>query len=379
MATGGVDGGRLARCDRRLVVVSDANGSYSDPISREKIRIAVPSKGSVLEETKTLLKEIGADVQISNPRQYTAALKGFQDVEVWLQRPPDIARKVRDGIVEFGVTGYDLVAEYGGNDDRIIPVHGDLGYGQCRLGVGVPMSWQGVSSMEDLSKLVDSTGHPIRVATKFKNQTKKFFQEAGLHNYEIVAMEGALEASTQMGTADCIVDLISSGVTLRENLLKEINAGTVLQSTMQLVGNREALSRRDERGAKLRAFAREILERIDAHIVGTRQCNLIANIQGSSPGDVARRLGAGTDLRGMDGPTISNVIPPRGAESGVYAIGIVLPKDRLYSAVEQLRSIGGSGVCVLPVTYIFEKKSVRWQNFLKDLGVEEDIDAGMRM
>mmetsp|Transcript_5744 Transcript_5744/g.17106 ORF Transcript_5744/g.17106 Transcript_5744/m.17106 type:complete len:405 (-) Transcript_5744:1309-2523(-) len=358
-------GGRVAVCAQLQ--------PYSEPISRNKIRIAVPSKGSILDETMTLLKDVGADVVITNPRQYTAALKGFQDVEVWLQRPPDIARKVRDGTVELGITGFDLVSEYGGDDDEIVPVHADLNYGKCRLGVGIPMKWMEVNSVTDLVRKVCEDGRsPLRVATKFNCQTKRFFKQIGLTNYELVAMDGALEASTQMGTADCIVDLVSSGVTLRENLLKEVDGGTVLNSTMQLVGNRQALCDKSERGIRLRTLARELLERIEAHLVGSKQCNLIANVNGSSPGDVARRLGAGTDLRGMDGPTISTVIPPRGSESGMYAIGIILPQERLYSAVEQLRRIGGSGVCVLPVTYVFEKTSRRWTRLLDDLGVDDD-------
>lgn len=347
---------------------------YSDPISRDKIRVAVPSKGGILDDTKALLQEIGADVRLSNPRQYTAVLKGFPDVEVWLQRPVDIARKVGLGTVELGFTGYDLVAEYGGENGEIIPVHANLGYGDCRLGVGVPIKWNKVSSMEELAKLVSETNSPLRVATKYSNQSKHFFKMAGIENYELVYMDGALEASTQMGTADCIVDLISSGVTLRENLLKEVSGGTILQSTMQLVANRKALAAQNPHGKRLRIFAKELLERIEAHIIGTKQCNLIANVEGSSPGDVARRLGAGTDLRGLDGPTISTVIPPRGSDSGMYAIGIIVPKERLYTAVEQLRRIGGSGVCVLPVTYVFEKTSRRWKTFIEDLGVQDDTE-----
>ncbi|KAJ8907082.1 hypothetical protein NDN08_003564 [Rhodosorus marinus] len=366
---------RFSASRERVRICLGPNG-FGDAISREKIRIAVPSKGGILDDTKDLLRDIGAELRISNPRQYTAALKGFEDVEVWLQRPPDIARKVRDGTVELGFTGYDLVVEHGGESNEIVPVHEDLGYGQCRLAVGVPMNWGDITGMEDLSKhLKANSERPLRVASKYSAQTKKFFARSGIRNYQIVYMDGALEASTQMGTADCIVDLVSSGVTLRENLLKEIEGGTLLTSTMQLIGNRSALTRQDERGTRLRILARELMERIEAHNVGSDQCNLIANVRGSSPGDVARRLGAGTDLRGMDGPTISTVIPPRGSDLGMYAVGLIIPKERMYNAVEQLRRIGGSGVCVLPVTYVFEKSSDRWKSFISELGIRDDTDA----
>ena len=329
------------------------------------MRLAIPSKGGMAEETKALLKSIGMDVIISNPRQYVAKLKGVEDLEVWLQRPSDIARKVSDGDVDLGITGFDLIAEYATNADEILTVHEDLGFGRCRLGVGVPISWTHIRSLDDLIAAFQDRPEPLRVATKFNLRGAQFFAEKGFSNYRFVYMDGALEASTQMGTADVILDLISSGVTLRENLLKELDDGVVLQSTMQLVANKREL----KKSPALLAVARELLERIEAHIHGEDQYNLIANIRGASPGEVARKLAKGTVLRGMDGPTISMVIPPQDAEEGMYAIGIVIPKRILYRAVQELRSIGGSGVCVLPVTYVFELESQRWKRVEEELSL----------
>lgn len=320
--------------------------------------------------TTRLLEDVGMEVQLLNPRQYVASLRNAPGVEVWLQRPPDIVRKVRDGDVDLGFVGYDLVTEHGGADGRVVVAHEDLGYGGCRLAIGVPMAWANVSSVNDLSAIVNAPGAaPLRVATKFPVRTRAFFAAAGIDNYEVVNMDGALEASTQMGTADVIVDLVSSGVTLRENLLKEINGGTLVKSAFQLVGNRASLAAPGPAGDALRALCRELVERIDAHLSGQRQCNVIANIRGSSMNDVARRLGAQTDLCGMDGPTINSVVPPRGTDTGMYAIGLVVPKDSVYRTIRQLRSVGGSGVCVLPVTYVFEQESKRWHALLRELGV----------
>lgn len=77
------------------------------------MRIAVPSKGDIGKETLNLLRECGLEVDMRNPRQYVASLKNFCDVELWFQRPPDIVRKVKDGTLDLGVAGYDLVAEHG--------------------------------------------------------------------------------------------------------------------------------------------------------------------------------------------------------------------------------------------------------------------------
>uniref|UniRef100_A0A7S1TD67 ATP phosphoribosyltransferase n=1 Tax=Compsopogon caeruleus TaxID=31354 RepID=A0A7S1TD67_9RHOD len=233
------------------------------------------------------------------------------------------------------------------------------------------MSWNNVSSIQELAaEVAQMVDRPLRVATKFHTVATKFLGDYGISNYALVNMEGALEASTQMGTADCIIDLISSGTTLRENLLKEIEGGTILESTMQLIGNRSALRHDSSDGAFLRGVTQELLERIEAHTLGRDRYNLIANIRGTSPGEVARRLGVSTSLRGVDGPTISAVIPPRGENSGMYAIGIIVPKSDLYHAVQELRQIGGSGVCVLPVTFVFERSSLRWDRLMASLGQE---------
>jgi ATP phosphoribosyltransferase len=360
------------RWSRAVVVASAAAAaSAAGGSERRKIRVAIPSKGGMFEETRRLLGEIGANVVIQNPRQYVAALAGL-DAELWLQRPPDIVRKVRDGDVDLGFVGGDLVAEYGGADgEKIVTVHEDLCYGGCRLAVGVPMSWDGVGSVADLRAMAGRPGcQPLRVATKFHNCARAFMARHSIDNYRLVNMDGALEASTQMGTADCIVDLVSSGVTLRENLLKEIDAGTILDSTMQLVGNRAHLAERSEFGDALRLLTRELLERTEAHLLGRENFNVIANIRGSSMVDVSRKLGGQTELRGVDGPTISHVVPPADFESGMYAISIVLPKAKVYSAVRQLRTVGGSGVTVLPVTYIFEEENRRWQALLAEVGLE---------
>lgn len=337
------------------------------------IRVAVPSKGDMHKLTRNLMDDVGLNVIMENPRQYEATVRGL-DVQVWLQRPVDIVRKLRTADVDLGFVGRDLVAEYGGASEEVVEIHDDLQYGRCRLSVGVPLSWIDVENINDLCDRARGGSEPLRIATKFKNETIRFFAQVGIEPscYEIVPMEGALEASTQMGTADCIVDLVSSGTTLRENLLKEIDGGIILRSSMQLVGCREHLTEQSAFGQSLRDLTKELLERIEAHILANNTYNIIANIRGSSMVDVSRKLSDQTDLQGVDGPTVSPVVPPADSDEGMYAISIVLPKERLYSAVKQLRKVGGSGVTVLPVKYIFEEECRRWNMLLKGLGLESE-------
>ena len=275
-------------------------------------------------------------------------------------------RKVRDGHVDLGFVGTDLVAEYQGDNNHIIAVHERLGYGNCRLSVAVPIAWQDCTDMSEFR--LRSHMQTLRIATKYNTLTATFLKSHNIENYSIVPMDGALEASTQMGTADCIIDLVSSGVTLRENLLKEITGGTIVDSSMQLIANRSRLAQDSSHGDRLRSLTRELLERIDAHLLGRENFNLIANIRGSSMVDVSRRLASQRNLRGVDGPTISPVVPPADSQDGMYAISIVLPKSRLYSAIQQLRSVGGSGVTVLPVKFVFPQVCRRWENLMTEIG-----------
>jgi len=269
-----------------------------------------------------------------------------------------------------------------GTSTDVVIVHDSLGFGICRLGLGVPILWTDIHNIEDFRRFTESRSQPLRIVTKFPNQSEIFLAAHAIRNYRLLYQDGALEAATQLGTADCIIDLISSGVTLRENNLKEIPGGTILQSEMQLIGNRSRLAADQTRypfAERLRDFVRELIERMDAHFTAQQHYNVIANIRGESAGDVARRLGEFTDLRGLDGPTISTVIPPRGVAHGMYAIGLVVKKTQIYSAMKQLRRVGGSGVCVLPVTFVFEGTTDRWKRLCEELQIPFENDEWKTM
>lgn len=321
------------------------------------------------EETLDFLRECGLAVKKVNPRQYIAEIAEIPHLEVWFQRSADVVRKVRDGDVDLGFVGYDTVAEYGGAAANVVIIHEALGYGQCRLAVAVPEHWDHVTSVDDLARLAveRDTGRPVRVVSKYQRLTKAFLEQSGIAPHHLLHADGALEAAPQMDTADFIVDLVSSGVTLRENRLKEIEGGRLLDSQMVFIGNRQALR---ERPAALN-IAYELLERIEAHLRAMDHYTVIANMRGDSAGAVAQKVFTQPDLGGLQGPTISPVYLREPSSTNWYAISIVVRKDRLRQSIEQLRAIGGSGVLVLPVTYIFEEKPVRWQKLLETLDNRE--------
>ncbi|RWR87814.1 ATP phosphoribosyltransferase HisG [Cinnamomum micranthum f. kanehirae] len=169
-----------------------------------------------------------------------------------------------------------------------------------------------------------------------------------------------------MGIADAIIDLVSSGTTLRENNLKEIEGGIFLESQAILVASKKSLI---ERKGVLDT-TREILERLEAHLRAVGQFTVTANMRGSSAEEVAERVLSQPSLSGLQGPTVSPVFCKRGGKvtADYYAIVICVPKSELYKSVWQLRDIGGSGVLISPLTYIFDEETPRWQNLLVKLG-----------
>ena len=341
----------------------------SDHKQRQEIRLALPSKGRMESETLDLLRDCGLSVNKVNPRQYIAEMKAIPHLEVWFQRSADVVRKVRDGDVDLGIVGFDTVVEHRGATDGVVIIHDALGFGHCHLSVAVPEEWTEVDTVDDLARLAQSrsSSRPLRVVSKFEHQTQAFLERHQIKPYRILHADGALEAAPHMGSADMIVDLVSSGVTLRENRLKQIEGGILLTSQAVFIGNRAALTERPE----VLVIAREMLERFEAHLRAMEHYTVIANMRGNSPEEVAQNVFTQPDLGGLQGPTISRVYLRDNAATGWYAISIVVRKDNLQRAIEQLRAIGGSGVLVLPVTYIFEEEPPRWLKLLETLGIKK--------
>jgi len=329
-----------------------------------QIRIALPSKGRMEQETLDFLAGSGVCVNKTNPRQYIATIPMLPDVLVLFQRARDIPVSVSAGDVDLGITGYDTLAEHeAGGSNGVIVIHDTLGYGECSLVVAVPDDWDDVQTVGDLARV--TADRRLRVATKYPNAVSRFLNEGGATNIRIVSAEGALEAATTVGYADFIADISSSGTTLRENRLRPLQDGTILNSQAILIGNRTALTTRPD----VLATTRKLLEFIEAHLRARGQYMIFANMRGSSAEEVAARIFGQSNLGGLQGPTISPMITREGAGQW-WAINIVASSQQLYEAIEQIRRIGGSGVVVTPVTYIFEEAPERYQRLLDVLNKE---------
>ncbi|KAI7752918.1 hypothetical protein M8C21_000077, partial [Ambrosia artemisiifolia] len=360
------------KCCSVTSAVTVVNGNNVDRLltERNEIRLGLPSKGRMASDTLDLLKDCQLSVRQTNPRQYVADIPQIADLEVWFQRPKDIVRKLLSGDLDLGIVGLDTFSEFGqGNEDLII-VHDALAFGDCRLSLAIPNYgvFENINSLKELTQMPLWTAErPLRVATGFTHLGPKFLKENGLQHVTFSTADGALEAAPAMGIADAIVDLVSSGTTLKENNLKEIEGGVLLESQGIMVASKKSLMQRKG----LLDITHEILERFEAHLKALDQFTVVANMRGTSEEEVAERILSQPSLSGLQGPTISPVF--RKVDGAVtpdfYAIVICVPKKKLYKSVQQLRAIGGSGVLVSPLTYIFDEETPRWNELLSKLGL----------
>jgi ATP phosphoribosyltransferase len=352
--------------------VARSNGRAAPPTG-EALRIALPSKG-MEEATLDFLRSCGLSVNRTNPRQYRATIPSLSGVQVLFQRANDIFAKVDEGSVDLGITGYDIVREHHYEDASVTVLMQGLGYGHCALVVAVPEGWIDTASMVDLAQIsadLRARGRELRVATKYPNLTRQFLYDHGINYFRLVESSGALEAAPQLGYADLIVDLTSSGVTLRENRLKTIAGGQILSSQACLIGNRRALQ---ASASKLEA-TRAILELIEAHLRSRDFYSITANIQADSPEVVARRVTSYSDVAGLRGPTIARVYPKMSGEGSWFAVTVVVDSKLLISAVDALRKAGAGDLTVLNVRYVFESKSWSFEALRRRLAGEAEAES----
>ena len=330
-------------------------------ISQTNIRLSLPSKGRLQDDAMVFLAESGLSVQKLNPREYQARMPVLPDLRIIFQRPGDIVVSVRQGSVDFGITGIDVLEEKRGNNGEIIVLHDALGFGQCSLMLAVPEAWSDVTTVESLQVYAKTLDHTLRVATKFPVLTEGFLNRMKIPHV-LIAAEGTLETAPAIGYADIIADLVSSGHTLRDNRLRALQDGVIQASQAVLIANRKAL----ETNPNALEMARRLLEYIEAHMRAKENLLVIANMRGENPGVIANKLFTQTSVGGLQGPTISPIFT-REEDQNWYSITIVVRRDYLPQAIGELRKIGGSGIIVSPVTYIFEEEPPRYSAMLAQL------------
>ena len=210
-----------------------------------KLLIAVPSKGRLKDAAADLFTR--AALALGNKgheRHYRGTLSGLDDVEVIYASAAEIVHQLKTGRVHLGVTGEDLIRETIPDVDGAVEFVKPLGFGRADVVVAVPDCWIDVVRMADLEDLAAQFagihGRRLRVATKYMNLTRRFFAGHGVAGYRIVESAGATEATPAAGTAELIVDITTTGTTLRANHLKVLEDGLILKSQAHLFASRAA-------------------------------------------------------------------------------------------------------------------------------------------
>ncbi|MCF1490984.1 ATP phosphoribosyltransferase [Agrobacterium vitis] len=208
------------------------------------ITIGLPSKGRMKEDASAIFARAGLTITaVGNDRSYRGRVEG-EDIEIAYLSASEISREIGNGTVDFGVTGEDLIREELADADKRVEIAARLGFGHADVVVAVPDIWLDVDSMADLGDVAQEFrarhGRRLAIATKYWRLTQQFFsRQHGIQLYRIVESLGATEGAPAAGQADIIVDITSTGSTLRANHLKVLSDGIILRSQACLVRARK--------------------------------------------------------------------------------------------------------------------------------------------
>ncbi|PYE90400.1 ATP phosphoribosyltransferase [Phyllobacterium leguminum] len=210
------------------------------------VTLALPSKGRLKEQALAVLAQAGYTVILpDDDRNYRARVEGEDDLDILFLSASEIARELGYGGVDLGVTGEDLIRETLSHADERVAIETPLGFGHADVVVAVPEVWHDVTTMADLDDVAadfrQRHGRRLRIATKYWRLTQQFFsQKHGIQVYRIVESLGATEGAPAAGSADIIVDITSTGSTLKANRLKVLEDGVILRSQACLVSARRS-------------------------------------------------------------------------------------------------------------------------------------------
>lgn len=210
-----------------------------------KLILAIPSKGRLMEQTTVIFGKAGLVVRkVGHARGYRGEIEGLPDVEVAFVSSSEIAAALKSGSVHLGITGEDLIRESISDAETRVTFLKKLGFGFADVVVAVPACWIDVATVADLEAISlpfrRAHGRWPRVATKYMNLTRRFFAANGFGDYRIVESLGATEGTPASGTAELIVDITTTGETLRANGLKILDDGVILKSEANLIASNVA-------------------------------------------------------------------------------------------------------------------------------------------
>jgi ATP phosphoribosyltransferase len=293
---------------------SGRNKPGPSPFS-EIVRLAIPNKGRIAAPIMDLVEKSGLHLpEIGERRLITKTLDPH--VEILFARPVDIPEYVATGAADLGITGHDMVTERGSDVEELL----DLQSGKAKLVLAVHED-SAITSIKQLSGL--------KVATEFPVIAREYFARHRV-KVQIVLVGGACEATPHLGIADAIVDLSSSGTTLKTNRLRVVDE--VMETSTILIANKESLRKKKEK-------IDEIHLALESVIRARGQCYLMMNVKRSSLETVKQVL------PGLSGPTVMDVA----STEDLVAVHAVVNEERVYSLINALKRAGAKDILVMAI------------------------------
>ncbi|MBP1840885.1 ATP phosphoribosyltransferase [Formosa algae] len=278
-----------------------------------KLKIAVQKSGRLYDESMQILKDIGISID-NGKEQLKASAKNFP-VEVFYLRNGDIPQYLKDGVVDAAIIGENVLIEKGGD----IQIVQKLGFSSCKVSIAVPKSAK-YTSMQDLDGK--------RIATSYPNTVQQFLDKNNV-NAQLHIINGSVEIAPNIGLADAIVDIVSSGSTLFKNGLKEVE---VLLKSEAVLASSPLITEE-----KL-AILNTIKFRIDSVLKGRRSKYVLLN----APNDKLEEII--TILPGMKSPTVLPL-----AQEGWSSVHTVIDKNKFWEIIDELKAHGAEGILVCPI------------------------------
>jgi len=278
-----------------------------------RLTVAVPSKGRMSEPSLRLCADAGLSFEATERSLVVPCANA--PVDLLLVRTDDIPEYVQDGVVDLGITGANLVAE---TEAAVVELL-SLGFGRCTLAAAVPDG----SPVEELAGLAGS-----RVATTYPVSTARLLAAQGVE-VELVTISGSVEAAPRLGLADAIVDLVSTGSTLRANGLRRV--GDLLSSQAVLIGRESGLEEKREIVDALQLM-------LEGVVAGRRRRYVMMNA-------AVEALPAIRDvLPSMGAPTVLPL-----ADEGQIAVHAAVEADDVWRVLPALKAAGATSILVVPV------------------------------
>ncbi len=282
----------------------------------EQLRIAIPNKGRLSEKIYELLSNAGLNFPSKSERTLQVTTKDGKYSLIFV-RTQDIPKFVEDSVADIGFTGFDIVTETKVDVDNLL----DLGFGQCDMVVAI--------KEEDNFSCAKELPTEIKVATSFPNIAKDYFDSIG-KKAKIIEVSGATEITPRLGLADVVVDITSSGSTLKSNKLKIIDK--ILSSSAVVIA-RKGLSQ------ELKENTEALLRALTAVIDAREKKYLMAHVPKASLEEIK------SFLPGLSSPTVMTLMD----DDAHVVIHVVVDADKVYDSIQHLKSLGGMGILIMTV------------------------------